>query len=111
MDFYRPSVVILRDGGSLTFAARRISALLEEVSQVAKDKSLPVYSYSREQIRFTFQQFGAETKYEISKKILKGFEGLAPFAPEPRKKWEGENYNMGIFDAISLALIHDYLKD
>lgn len=111
MDFYRPCLVILRDGKSLTFRAKRIAALIEEISQVAKAKSLPLHAYSREQIRLTFQQFGAETKYEISQKILEGFGELQPLAPAPRKKWESENYNMGIFDAISLALTHEYLKD
>lgn len=111
LDFYRPSVVVLRDGDSLTFRARRITSLLEEISQLAKERLLPVHAYSREQIKLTFQQFGAETKYEISQKILAGFEELKPLAPAPRKKWESENYNMGIFDAISLAFTHEYLKD
>jgi hypothetical protein len=37
---------------------------------------------------------------------VKWFEDLQPLSPKLRKAWESEDYNMGIFDAMALAVTH-----
>jgi len=73
-----------------------------------------VYSYlpvTRDQIQDVFQQFGATTKYDISQILLKEFNGLETKAPKERKLWTSEDWNMAIFDALSLAMTWFYLND
>jgi hypothetical protein len=58
-----------------------------------------------------FEQFGAKSKYEIANKIIAWFPQLASRAPKIRKAWMDEDYNMGIFDALALAITHKYLTE
>lgn len=110
-DYFKPKVVILRDFDLPPKRGRRISELIESIIHLVKEKQLPVYRYTREQIRFAFEQYGAKTKYEIAQKIIEGFPQLAKRAPKVTKWYDEEDYNMGIFDALALALTHQYLAE
>ena len=78
---------------------------------MANAEKLKVILYSRDQIRDVFEQFGAVTKYEISKVLLTEFKKLELREPKKRKTWESESHNMPIFDALSLALTWYWLTD
>jgi hypothetical protein len=62
-------------------------------------------------MRDVFEQFGAKSKYEIANKIVTWFPQLVSRAPKIRKPWMDEDYNMGIFDALALAITHKYLTE
>ncbi|HEY0262615.1 MAG TPA: hypothetical protein VGB95_06285 [Chitinophagales bacterium] len=110
LDFFRPQVVILRDGDSLPPSNSRVKQLLENIAQSAERKGIPVHYYSREQIKGVFSSFNASTKYEIAQKLVEWFPEVEDKVPALRKPWESENYYMGIFDALSLGLTHIYLS-
>ena len=109
-EYFKPTLVILRDYHKPTNRSKRIRELIESIVAIAKEYNLPVYRYTREQIRHSFEQYGAKTKYEIAQKILEGFPELASRAPRIRKAWEEEDYRMGVFDALALVATHEYLQ-
>jgi Holliday junction resolvasome RuvABC endonuclease subunit len=108
-EYFKPELVILRDYRKATNRGKRIRELITSIVALAQEYRLPVYRYTREQIRHSFEQYGAKTKYEISQKILEGFPELASRAPRIRKVWEEEDYRMGAFDALALVATHEYL--
>jgi len=108
-EYFKPEIVILRDYHKLTKRGERIQALLKDIAKIAEELNVPFYRYTREQIRFTFEQYGATTKYQISQKIIEAFPELATHSPRIRKVYENEDYRMGRFDAIALATTHEYL--
>lgn len=111
-EYFKPTLVIIRDHNYPTTARnKRTKELIDEIVKYAEEKNIRVYRYSRQQIKDVFQQFGAITKYEIAKKIIEWFPELAIRAPRIRKQWMDEDYNMGIFDALSLSITHQYLTE
>jgi len=111
IEFFRPKIVILRDESSVSKSSTRIQALICSVRDFTKEQQIPHFEYSREQIKQTFEQFEATRKYDIARKIIEWFPELADRTPKIRAKWMDEDYNMAIFDAISLAVTHEYLGE
>jgi hypothetical protein len=110
VDFFKPKVIIVKDfENNYSRQNKRAVALAESIANYAKEVKVPVYRYTRQQIRDVFEQFGAKSKYEIAQKIISWFPQLEPRAPKIRKPWMAEDYHMGEFDAISLAVTHQYL--
>jgi hypothetical protein len=111
LEYYQPELVILHaKSGKFNRRSKRVQSLLNQLEREAKKRSLPTFSYNREQIRGVFAQFDATSKYEISQVILKWLPDLKHIAPEPRKLWQNEHYHMAVFDAVSLAITHAYLS-
>lgn len=111
-DYLKPSIVIIQDpDGNASRSGRRVNRLIDKIIAMANAEKLKVILYSRDQIRDVFEQFGAVTKYEISKVLLTEFKELELREPKKRKTWESESHNMPIFDALSLALTWYWLTD
>lgn len=109
--FYQPTILIVRDGESIHKKGERNKRLIEEVLKLAIVKNLPVYQYSRQQVRDVFELMGATTKHEISQRIIEVLPELSERAPQKRKLWASEDYSTGLFDALALAYAHDYLTE
>lgn len=107
--YYQPRILILEDYKNSN-KSERVRELLKDICEYGKD-SMKILKYSKDQIRNTFDVFGAKNKYEISKKIAEVYPQLNSKLPEKRKPWEPENYYQGIFDAMALVLTHHYLND
>ena len=107
--YYQPQILILEDFRNSN-KSERVRRLLKNICDYAQD-SIRIFKYTREQIRNTFDVFGARNKYEVSKKISEAYPQLKSKLPEKRKTWEPENYYQGIFDAMALVLTHHYLSD
>lgn len=108
LELLKPTVVLLRSAAEGQRCGKRNEKLLAEIAAMAESKNLKTYTYTREQIRYVFAQFGIESKYDIAKHIISEIPELEVYAPKKRKPWESENYTMGIFDAIALAVAHRY---
>jgi Holliday junction resolvasome RuvABC endonuclease subunit len=108
IDYYKPTIIFVRDPEP---SNGRVARLAADIEAHAASEGLPVYKYTRRQTREVFGTFNATTKHEISQKILTWFPELAVRAPRLRKAWMEEDYNMGVFDAIALAVTHEYLKE
>lgn len=112
IDYFRPALLLVQDpANKYARQNQRVVSLIENIRNTAVKKEIPIYAYTREQIREVFAHFGATTKHEIATKILEWFPELSPRAPKVRKLWMKEDYNMGIFDALSLAITHEYLTN
>lgn len=112
LDYFRPTIVIVPDPeGNSSRIGKRVKKLINLIVDFAKEEKLPVFQLSRDQIKDVFRVFGATTKYEISQVILKEFNELETRKPKRRELWTSEDYNMAIFDALSLALTWYYLNE
>lgn len=110
IDYYQPDLVILQDHRcKYTRPNKRVIRVLDNIALYAQKRDLEIHKYTREQIRDIFSQFKATTKFEIAQILCKEHTELAPRIPKPKKLWMSEDYNMGIFDALSLAYTHYYL--
>ena len=109
---YEPVLVVLQDlSTSHSRKSQRVKKLVASIIQCCQDKGLPVKTYSQEQIRFVFEQFKVYTKYEIAKRITEWLPQFKKKMPRFRKPWMCEDYHMGMFDAMALALTHFYMTD
>lgn len=112
IDFFNPKVIVLRDyGQGSSRQERRSIELIETLTAYARQVKLSVHLYSREQIKDVFEQFDASTKYQIALKLISWFPHLQSHAPRIRKPWMAESYHMSEFDALSLAVTHQYLTE
>lgn len=112
IDYYEPVLIIVQGlQGKGSFKVKRVTCLIHRITSYAQEKNLSVVSYSREQIRFVFSEFGATSKYAIAQTICKWLPEFTHRMPQLRKPWMAEDYNMGMFDALSLALTHFYMMD
>ena len=109
IEFYKPQLIVVKDFDKSSFRSKRGIELVESLTAYATEIRVPVMRYTRRQIHEVFELFGAKSKYEIAQKIIIPFPQLAPRAPKLRKAWMAEDYYMGEFDAIALALTHEYL--
>lgn len=108
---YEPAIILLpTPDGKYNRKRKRIQELLQEITLYAKKNGIEVKTYSREQIRFVFEQFDANSKLEIAEKICVWMPELEKFKPVHRKTYMPEDYYQGMFDAISLASTHAYLN-
>lgn len=110
MDYYKPKVILIKEKET-SKNAHRVNQLIEAVVTLSGEKGLPVYRYSRQQIKDVFEVFGASMKFEMVQKIVKMLPDLAYRAPKARKWYEKEDYNMAVFHAVSLAITHTYLTE
>lgn len=107
--YYQPHILILEDYKN-SIKSQRIKELIKRISTCTND-DIKIFQYTREQVKDTFELFGARNKYEISKKISEAYPQLKTKLPNKRKPWEPENYYQGIFDAMALVLTHHYMND
>ena len=108
---YRPSLIIVR-GYELgdNRISKRVKKIIDSFIIEANKHNLPVRRYSRTQIKEVFKQFGANTKYGISKTISSWYPELKPKMPSIRKITQPEHYQMMLFDVFALMLTDQYLK-
>ncbi|HQU07583.1 MAG: hypothetical protein B7X04_01390 [Parcubacteria group bacterium 21-54-25] len=104
---YHPSVLVIEAyRGEGSRRAKRIQALLDSVTALARARRVPLRRYSRGHVRAFFSNYDATTKYQIATAIAAWLPELEPRLPPVRKPWMSEDYRMAIFDAASLSLTH-----
>jgi len=111
LEIYEPSIVVIR--GYLQSdkrISRRTKKMIEAFKLEAENRGLNVYTYTRDDIKNVFDQFGKNTKYHINKTICKWYPELKHRMPNLRRNTQSEHYQTGLFDAFSLMLTHHYIK-
>ncbi len=109
-DFSPKIILIPTVNGKYNRKRSRVQELIGGIAELGKNYGIPVVSYSREHIRLVFEKFGAKSKLEIAEKICTWFPELRKYCPVKRRNYMPESYYQGIFDAISLAIVHAYEK-
>lgn len=105
----KPNVVILGSVKDLPQLSSLKGRLLRYLIKQVKLKELPLYQYTRTDIKHSFLQFGCETKYEIAMRLIEWFPFLSSRRPYKRNAWSSEDHNMPYFDAFALMLTHYYI--
>jgi hypothetical protein len=104
---YQPDVLVLEDAaaqGSLRYP--RIQKLVPQIAKLAAKYKVKVELFSRGQVMQTFLPDGQWTKHALAEIVAGQFpEQLGSKLPPKRKAWMREHYQMGIFQAVALALM------
>ncbi|MGY3347195.1 MULTISPECIES: hypothetical protein [unclassified Bradyrhizobium] len=104
-DRHAPDVLVIQDTSKQgTERARWISSLNASIAALAKGRGIPIFVYSRNQVRSAFERYGCPNKQRLAELIAKQIPALAQYVPPPRKPWMSEDRRMGLFDAAALAL-------
>ncbi|MCG3165646.1 MAG: hypothetical protein POELPBGB_01414 [Bacteroidia bacterium] len=112
IEYYQPTLIILEDPeGKTSWKSLRVKKLIYSITDFCQLNNITVKKYSREQIRFVFSEFNVKSKYEIAAQIIKWLPQFKNKMPEVRKPWMCQDYNMVLFDALSLAITHFYLTE
>lgn len=110
--FYEPDAIVVEDHtDESSRRSRRVKQLIQSVLDLAEKKHIAVRVFSRSMVHAAFSQFGAHTKYDIAKAIATWLPEFEERLPRYRKPWMTEDYRMGIFDAIALALTYYYVEE
>ena len=105
LERFRPDVLVLQDTSSTgTRRAHRLRELNTEIRDLAEERGIPVFAYTRAQVREAFAPFGLTTKHFIAETIAKHIPAFDRYVPPPRKPWMSEDPRMAVFDAVALAL-------
>lgn len=104
-------VVVQNLTGKHSFKSNRVAELIEGIQLLAVTRGVRVFRYSREQIKFVFEQFKAKSKHQIATAIVEAMPQYKFRLPPKRKSWKPEHYNMGMFDALSLILTHFWINE
>jgi len=110
--FHKPDIVVVRGlNEPNSKQSKRNQKLINLICKKAKQQGLKVFQYTRGQIKEIFSQFETTSKYQISRRIIEWFPELESIGYPYRKEWMAEHHNVGVFDAISMALVHYYLNE
>ncbi|QHI38058.1 hypothetical protein IMCC3317_34420 [Kordia antarctica] len=108
--YYEPSTMVIEDPIKAS-KSKRVAKLLKQLTVLAKERNIKVYTYTRSDIRFVFSNFKAHTKHEIAQVITKQVPYMKNRMMEKRRCFEGEAFITGAFDSIALGITHFYLID
>lgn len=105
VDRYAPNFIVIQDTSEHgTQRARWITTLNVSINVLAKDRSIPVFAYSRDQVRGVFERRECPNKHSLAEIIAKQIPAFERYVPPPRKPWMSEDRRMGLFDAAGLGL-------
>ena len=109
---YEPDALILEDyKGSGSRRAKRIEQLISLIGEVAQERGVRTFRYSRSMIRQCFREWDAKSKDDIARAIVSALPLFKAQLPPRRRIWMSEDSRMGIFDAISLIFTHLYFRE
>ena len=73
---------------------RSVTELNAEIAGLAKSRGIPVYAYSRDEVRRAFGDFGFLNKQRLAELIGKHIPAFERYVPPPRKPWMSEDARM-----------------
>lgn len=84
----------------------RLQRLSKSLAALASDRSLSVSVYTRTDVKKAFEPVGAVSRHEIACTISRQVPALRDLLPNKRKRWEGQDKRLSIFNAAALVLTH-----
>ena len=101
-----PDALVIQDTSKQgTKRALWIRSLNASIAALAKDRRIPVFTFSRDQVQDAFERYGPPNKQSVAELIAKHIPAFEQYVPPPRKPWMSEDRRMGLFDAAALALV------
>jgi hypothetical protein len=106
---YEPDLVVIEDYAAQgARRCQRVEVLLHQILRLASGQKIRTRRVSRARLRRVFGRAGATTKHQMALAVTDLFPELAARLPPVRKPWMSEDYRMGIFDAVALAVAAFY---
>jgi len=107
IEHYKPQVIVLEDVWTNDSRRHsRIRMLSKGIVALASRLNITVLLFSRSRVRKSYFTDGEGTKHGLAEIIAQKFpDELGSQLPPKRKPWMTEDYRMGIFDAVALALM------
>jgi Holliday junction resolvasome RuvABC endonuclease subunit len=106
LDRYAPDVLVMQDmSPEGTRRANRLALLNAALGSMARERGVPVFTYSRAEVYSAFRSMGFANKQMLAALIAKHIPAFERHVPPPRKPWMSEDARMGLFDAAALALV------
>ena len=103
---FTPSTLILPSRNAVMGGSRRLQKLATDIEVLATRSQASVHWYSRSEIRECFSCYGAQSKEAIAGAIARLLPDFEQHLPPVRRLWMSEDYRMGLFDAVALAVTH-----
>lgn len=105
VDLYQPDSLVFEDGAADDCRrCERVKHLIGKLPPLAAARNIKAHSVPWPQVRRTFSDSGAFTKYQIACAVALELPMLVRWLPPVRKPWMSEDYRMSIFDAAAFAL-------
>jgi hypothetical protein len=105
LDRYQPDFLVVRDTTSRETRTSRIANVNAAIYEMAASRQIPIYAYSRDDVRDGFAYAGVTNKQSLAELIAKHIPAFERYVPPPRKPWMSEDPRMGLFDAVALGLV------
>lgn len=104
---YQPGMLVIEDASAKNSRrSPRIRELTKQITELATTHGVKVKLYSREKLRRTYFVDGKGTKQELAEILAARFPNDVGLRVTPKRRaWDSDNYRMGIFAAVALALI------
>lgn len=105
MRLYQPRALVIEDyDGPGSRRGKRVSRLIDMIRDLAKQKRIRTLRYSRDGVRSVFAGPDKPTRENIARHLVEQYPELERWLPPRRRPWEGEDYRMALFDAVSFGL-------
>ncbi len=107
----KPEIVVLEafDADS-SGRSKRIATLYRDITALAADQQVEFHVYRRDEVQDAFRVVEARTRDEIAEAVARHVSALAPYLPDRRKAWEGEDRALSRFCAAALVLTHYHFE-
>ncbi len=100
----KPEITILEDHHHASSLKRtRMTRIHQLILTGLKHHEIQFLTVTRENILETFEPFGASTKFDIARQIIRLLPELEDHLPPLRKAWMSEDPRINIFDAVALT--------
>lgn len=108
---YQPDILVVEDyAGQDKRRPERVRVLAKRVRKTAITAGGKVQTFSRSKVKEAFVGTEAVTKHQIATLLARWFPELTSRLPPKRKPWMPEHPQMGLFDAVSLAMTCFYFE-
>jgi hypothetical protein len=103
---YAPQLMVMPDDLDASFRySERVRQLIRDLVKLAEKTGLEVQKSSPEEVREYFFNTRPATKHDVATFLARAFpDELGAQLPPKRKHWASEDYRMGMFAAVALAL-------
>ena len=111
IEYATPDIILVLDyKGAVTKISKRQEAIINDITEHARDHGMNIRHYSRRQIKEVFSDFKATCKHDIAMTLIRWYPQLGSREPHKRLAYMSEHYQMGVFDAFALMITHYYLS-
>ena len=106
LELFKPSALLLPLRSTAIGGAQRLHKIAVEIEALGKTCGASIHWYRRSDIKASFSRHGAQSKDAIARNIAQQMPEFEQHLPPLRKIWMSEDYRMGIFDAVALAVTY-----